>query len=277
MMVAPRWPDSASREFARPDDPGARPPASRQCRRTTLRPSIGILMMMLCWSLSTSQPADARVFRGTVIRVHDNDTVLVQTTERKFAVRLAAIDAPELAQSFGVQSGNHLRARLLNREVVIVWSKHDKYFRRVGQILLNGEDSMNLSQLPKDGGFPERIAAVNAALLEHFAFLENASQDDALGAISEDELQLLSELWEEAPEDSDRFRYLVDAVSQLGQACVYGRTSFPNASELAELGQTLRQLKREHALVLMDELKKRTAVLESASVRRDWLEFLDED
>lgn len=83
------------------------------------------------------------------MRVHDGDTVLVQTSARKFSVRLAEIDAPELAQPFGPQSRDALRARLMNREVIVVWSKHDKYFRRIGKILLHGED-INLAEV-RDG------------------------------------------------------------------------------------------------------------------------------
>jgi endonuclease YncB( thermonuclease family) len=96
--------------------------------------------------LAFSLPAHAYEFTGHVIRVHDGDTVLVKTTERKFSIRIAGIDAPELAQPFGVASRDHLAALVLDKDVRIVWHKHDKYNRRVGKMLLGTTDAA-LAQL----------------------------------------------------------------------------------------------------------------------------------
>ncbi len=42
-----------------------------------------------------------RHFTGQVISVKSGDTIVVETLYKRYTVRLAAIDAPELAQPFG--------------------------------------------------------------------------------------------------------------------------------------------------------------------------------
>ena len=51
---------------------------------------------------------------GTVLRVADGDTILVQTSDsRRRSIRIAGIDAPEAAQPFGRESREYL-ARLVS-------------------------------------------------------------------------------------------------------------------------------------------------------------------
>lgn len=98
---------------------------------------------------ATAHVALAYQFVGTVVAVHDGDTLTVRDSHRRYAIRLKGIDAPELAQRYGTDSRDRLRSRVLGKRVVVSWNKHDKYNRRVGKVTLNGRD-LNLEQV-RDG------------------------------------------------------------------------------------------------------------------------------
>jgi endonuclease YncB( thermonuclease family) len=49
-------------------------------------------------------------------------------------VRLAGIDAPERAQSFGERSKQNLARLVAGKAVEVRWHKRDRYGRMVGQI-----------------------------------------------------------------------------------------------------------------------------------------------
>ena len=56
---------------------------------------------------------------GEVVDVHDGDTIIVVDDDKgyKRIIRLSAIDAPELLQSFGKESKNHLLEVSLGRQI----------------------------------------------------------------------------------------------------------------------------------------------------------------
>lgn len=87
------------------------------------------------------------VIEGKVINVHDGDTVtLLDGTNKKFHIRLAGIDAPELKQEFGNVSQQNLSRMVLGKDVSIFWDKVDRYGRTVGTIKLEGRD-INIEQV----------------------------------------------------------------------------------------------------------------------------------
>lgn len=87
------------------------------------------------------------VIEGKVIGVHDGDTVTVLDQDnKKFAIRLQGIDAPELKQEFGAASQKNLAGMVLGKQVSIFWNKVDKYRRTVGTIMLDGRD-INIEQV----------------------------------------------------------------------------------------------------------------------------------
>ena len=83
---------------------------------------------------------------GTVIAVHDGDTITLRTETNKKKIRLAGIDAPELKQLYGVESREALKGAVLDRQVQVKTTKADKYGRVVGKVVLDGQD-INLKQL----------------------------------------------------------------------------------------------------------------------------------
>jgi endonuclease YncB( thermonuclease family) len=90
--------------------------------------------------------AFAEVLLGTVIAVHDGDTITLQNESGQKKIRLAGIDAPELNQPFGVESRIALREAVLDKAVLVETSKSDKFGRVVGKVTVDGQD-INLKQL----------------------------------------------------------------------------------------------------------------------------------
>jgi len=87
------------------------------------------------------------VIEGKVVKVHDGDTVtLLDQNNKKHAIRLQGIDAPELKQEFGAASQKNLSGMVMGKQVTIVWNKVDKYRRTVGTIMLDGRD-INIEQV----------------------------------------------------------------------------------------------------------------------------------
>ena len=86
--------------------------------------------------------APFHVLSGRVVKVVDGDTIYVLDdafTEHK--IRLAGIDAPERNQPYGLASRKHLGTLIGGKTVTIEYSKHDRYGRIVGKVVINGVDT----------------------------------------------------------------------------------------------------------------------------------------
>ena len=81
------------------------------------------------------------VLRGKVVGVSDGDTItILDSAKEQHKIRLTGIDAPEKAQAFGQASKKVLSELVFNKEVEVLWVKHDRYQRILGKVLLNGQD-----------------------------------------------------------------------------------------------------------------------------------------
>ena len=93
--------------------------------------------------------AHADTLFGKVIHVADGDTITVlDDAHAQHRIRLAGIDAPEKRQAFGQVSKQSLVDQVAGQSVMVDWSKSDKYLRKVGKVLLNGQD-INLEQIQR--------------------------------------------------------------------------------------------------------------------------------
>ncbi len=97
--------------------------------------AVGAVIAPMCL-LSAAQG----VIVGLVTRIHDGDTVTVQQQDRSVVIRLASIDAPELAQPFGSQSREQLRACSFGRIAVIETRGTDRHGRVLGTLDAAGVD-----------------------------------------------------------------------------------------------------------------------------------------
>ena len=85
--------------------------------------------------------AYAEILRGKVVGVSDGDTItILDSTNNQYKIRLTGIDAPEKAQAFGQVSKKTLSDLIFNKEVEVLWVKHDRYQRILGKVVLNGQD-----------------------------------------------------------------------------------------------------------------------------------------
>lgn len=88
-----------------------------------------------------ARTASAETIRGTVVGIHDGDTVTILDAERvEWRVRLAAIDAPERRQPFGRRAKESLSDLALGHVAEVESSKRDRYGRVVGKVMIASPD-----------------------------------------------------------------------------------------------------------------------------------------
>jgi endonuclease YncB( thermonuclease family) len=104
------------------------------------------LLLLTCIVLQSTHVI-AETLKGRVVKVSDGDTITVlDTTNHQHKIRLMGIDAPEKKQPFGERSKQALSSIVYDRQVVVEYSKLDRYGRKVGKILVGGIDA-NLRQV----------------------------------------------------------------------------------------------------------------------------------
>lgn len=102
-----------------------------------LRFSISLLLVLLgIYSL----PLHANTLTGTVVHIHDGDTLQVLSDKKKHKIRLLAIDAPEQDQAYGKEAKKNLSALTLGKSVTVNWQKRDTYQRIIGQVFIQHPD-----------------------------------------------------------------------------------------------------------------------------------------
>src|SRR5215510_433993 len=76
-----------------------------------------------CLLLLLSISAFGADLRGVVVRVTDGDTIVIQSGEEQYKIRLSGIDAPEIRQAFGREARPALAGPVGGKAIVIVWEK----------------------------------------------------------------------------------------------------------------------------------------------------------
>ena len=119
--------------------------------------------------------------------VHDGDSLRVSDGRREIKVVLCGIDAPELEQSLGTQSRDHLRSLVAEGDgrIVLVKAGIDKHGRTIADafIPIGIEEEVHLnSQMLIDGMayvYPEFISGCpNAAVMQQ---AEQTAKDSTIG------------------------------------------------------------------------------------------------
>jgi endonuclease YncB( thermonuclease family) len=100
-----------------------------------------VILLLVIAALFLASAANAAEISGVVVKVHDGDTVNIQDDGGTiYKVRLAEIDAPELAQPFGKESRDSLADMLKFKTVKLDYDSRDQYGRVIGRITLDGVD-----------------------------------------------------------------------------------------------------------------------------------------
>lgn len=132
------------------------------------------LALVAAWLFSAGL-ASAETLTGKVIGVTDGDTITVlDAAHEQHKIRLAGIDAPEKAQPFGQRSKAQMSDLVFDKPVTVEWSKHDRYQRIIGKVLVADRDA--------------GLALVSAGLAWHYKRYqkEQTPDDQARYAAAED-------------------------------------------------------------------------------------------
>lgn len=103
-------------------------------------------LMLAVWMLAFvlgASPNPPTQFTGTVVHVHDGDTVHVKTVDgTTVKVRFLLCDAPEIDQPRGVDSREFVKKLCLNKTVRVVSPGLDEHGRTLGEVFV-GSKSVN--------------------------------------------------------------------------------------------------------------------------------------
>jgi endonuclease YncB( thermonuclease family) len=126
------------------------------------------------------QAATHKPFEARVIGVADGDTITVlDSNEIPHKIRLAGIDAPEKGQPFGDRSKQNLSRWVYDQNVLIEWSKLDKYGRMVSIVRVAPPGSCVATPCKKS--LDVNLAQVAAGFAWHYKLYENEqSKQDRL-------------------------------------------------------------------------------------------------
>lgn len=107
----------------------------------------GALFCASGWAHSAALwPSSELEFTANIIAVLDGDTVLVRRKGGLVKIRLAEIDAPEKAQTFGETSRHSLSDMVLGKQVKVISQAVDQYGRLVAHLSVDGWD-VNAEQI----------------------------------------------------------------------------------------------------------------------------------
>lgn len=116
-------------------------------KHIAMRLICAVLLCMNGWAHGEAlRPGSGQEFTAKIIAVLDGDTVLIKRASGLLKIRLAEIDAPEKAQTFGETSKKSLSGMVLGKQVKIVSQAIDQYGRMVAHLSVNGLD-VNAEQI----------------------------------------------------------------------------------------------------------------------------------
>jgi micrococcal nuclease len=130
-----------------------------------LMKSIVTLLLLLSAPILAAPPAATeKHLQLQVVGVHDGDTLTGITAEKEqVKIRMDAIDAPELKQSFGQAAKKALSDKVFGKQVTVTTKKKDRYGRTVGHVLL-GKRDINLEMLEEGMAWHYRQYSKNQRL-----------------------------------------------------------------------------------------------------------------
>lgn len=102
--------------------------------------------LILVALLAAGNLAQGAEFVAKVIAVLDGDTVLIKRANGLKKIRMAGIDAPEKAQTFGETSRRSLADMVMGKQVKVVSEAVDQYGRMVARLSVDGLD-VNAEQI----------------------------------------------------------------------------------------------------------------------------------
>ncbi|MBT5868246.1 MAG: hypothetical protein HOH38_05355 [Nitrospinaceae bacterium] len=126
-----------------------------------------LLILMLYWV----PQADLKTVNGEVILVQNGDTLTLKTERDKlYKVRLANIDAPEMAQPFGKSARRLATDLALGKKIRVNYTFKDKYDRIVGEVFLPDGKLLNEEMLKAGLAWHYRVKFPHSSFLERLEY-----------------------------------------------------------------------------------------------------------
>ena len=121
-------------------------------------PPLAALLLAVAMAMAATSPAAVAgpEVRATVLSIGDGDTIRVQQGQQRLTIRLACIDAPEMAQApDGANARSYLHTRLrLGSSVTLRPQTVDRYGRTVAEVI--GEINLGLAMVEDGMAFAYR-------------------------------------------------------------------------------------------------------------------------
>jgi endonuclease YncB( thermonuclease family) len=121
-------------------------------------PPLAALLLAAAMAMAATSPTAVAgpEVRATALSIGDGDTIRVQQGQQRITVRLACIDAPEMAQTpYGAQSRAYLQTRLrIGTPVTLLAQTVDRYGRTVAEVI--GEINLGLAMVEDGQAFAYR-------------------------------------------------------------------------------------------------------------------------
>jgi endonuclease YncB( thermonuclease family) len=147
-------------------------PYARRVLRRAAVPLVVALLLAAGYTVEAHRrgpPAEPTLLTGTVVAIHDGDTLSIESDGRRVRIRLAQIDAPEQGQPWGRRAKQALAALADRRPARVRVLDRDAYGRAVGDVFV--ADRFVNEALVRDGNawsYPRyvRDPAISAAEAE---------------------------------------------------------------------------------------------------------------
>lgn len=122
---------------------------------------------LLCavWLALGALQASSRPLSGTVVAVHDGDTISVRTRDATIRVRLYGIDCPEYRQPFSARARQFTSKMVFKRDVTVRPDGTDQYDRLLGRVFVDGVE-LNAALVRNGLAWHYEIRASDRALAE---------------------------------------------------------------------------------------------------------------
>lgn len=100
--------------------------------------NLSLHFLLFAFALSFSVHAETTI-TGHVIKVADGDTLTLRVKNRTLKIRLAEIDTPEKAQSYGNTARLALVSKVMDKVIQVRIVTTDRYGRSIGHLYLNNQ------------------------------------------------------------------------------------------------------------------------------------------
>lgn len=114
--------------------------AAHRVRRAVARLGAIVAIAAASAAVHAARTGDADTRTGTVVAVHDGDTISVRTANETIRVRLVGIDCPEVGQPWSARAKRFTSDLVFGKQVTIERHGTDRYDRLLGRVLVDGTD-----------------------------------------------------------------------------------------------------------------------------------------